>query len=231
MNALVLSSGGLDSTACLAVAINKFSIKNVVALAFVYGQRHAAELTAAKNVTDFYGVPLHTLDAADIFKYSNSALLSSSPLPLDNASYADQIKANKKINTYVPFRNGLFLSAAAAFADSLFEDTTELFIGVHSDDAAGNVYPDCSADFIAAMSAAIRIGTYDKIHVVAPFLSKSKADVVKTGLQLNAPFHLTRSCYERDDIPCGKCATCLDRQRAFELNGIKDPALPGERHD
>ncbi|MBR2733118.1 MAG: 7-cyano-7-deazaguanine synthase, partial [Selenomonadaceae bacterium] len=100
-----------------------------------------------------------------------------------------------------------------------------LYVGVHSDDAAGNAYADCSAQFIAAMSAAVRIGTYEKIHVVAPFLCQKKSDVVKVGLELGAPYQLTRSCYERGDKPCGKCATCIDRARAFELNGVTDPAL------
>ena len=116
------------------------------------------------------------------------------------------------------------ISMAASFADGLFDDSVEIYIGVHSDDA-GNAYPDCSAPFVAAMSDAIRIGTYEKIQLVAPFLNKKKSDVVKVGLELGAPYHLTRSCYERGDKPCGQCATCIDRARAFELNGVADPAL------
>ena len=225
--AVVLSSGGLDSTTCLALAVNKLGAENVAALSISYGQRHAKELQAAQNVAHFYNVPHYQLDAAQIFEHSNSALMNSSTQALDSSSYADQMKNNhsNKISTYVPFRNGLFLSMAASFADSLFDEPVELFIGVHSDDVAGSAYPDCSAQFVAAMSAAVRIGTYEKIRLNAPFLCQSKADIVKVGLELGAPYHLTWSCYERGEVPCGQCATCLDRAKAFKLNGVKDPAL------
>ena len=223
--AVVLSSGGLDSTTCLALALSKYSPADVAALAVSYGQRHAKELDAARLVAHFYHVPLYCLDASEIFKLSDSSLLRTSDAPLETSTYAEQIHDNPRIATYVPFRNGLFLSMAAAFADSLFHDEVELYIGVHSDDAAGHAYADCSAQFVAAMSAAVRIGTYDKVHLVAPFLCQSKVDVVKAGLELGAPYELTWSCYEGGDTPCGKCATCLDRARAFELNGVPDPAL------
>ena len=227
MKAVVLLSGGLDSTTCLAMAIDKLGVENVSAVSIFYGQRHAAELNAARAVAKFYNVAHYELDAAEIFRRSNSALLDTSTAALDTGSYAAQIEKNQspRIATYVPFRNGLMISMAASFADGLYDDDVELYVGVHSDDAAGNAYADCSAQFIAAMSAAVRIGTYEKIHVVAPFLCQKKSDVVKVGLELGAPYQLTRSCYERGDKPCGKCATCIDRARAFELNGVADPAL------
>ncbi len=228
LKAVILSSGGLDSTTCLAMAVNKYGAKNVSALSIFYGQRHAKELEAANNVAEFYNVAHYELDAAEIFKLSHSALLDTSTESLEESSYAAQIEKNNspRIATYVPFRNGLMLSMAASFADSLYDDDfIEIYIGVHSDDAAGHAYADCSAPFVAAMSAAIRIGTYEKIRLVAPFLCQKKSDVVKVGLELGAPYHLTWSCYERGDKPCGKCATCLDRAQAFALNGVKDPAL------
>ena len=227
MNAVVLLSGGLDSTTCLAIAANKFGVENISAVSIFYGQRHATELESARAVAKFYNVAHYELDAAEIFRNSNSALLSTSTAELDKTSYAAQIENNNspRIATYVPFRNGLMISMAASFADSLYDDSVELYIGVHSDDLAGNAYADCSEDFIAAMSDAVRIGTYEKIHVVAPFLCKKKSDVVKVGLELGAPYHLTRSCYERGDKPCGQCATCIDRANAFAINGVADPAL------
>ena len=230
MKAVVLASGGVDSTTCLAMAVKKFGAENVTALSVYYGQRHGKELEAARNVAQFYNVTQYELDAAEIFRHSNSSLLNTSTAPLEKSSYAAQIEKNHspKIATYVPFRNGLMLAMAASFADGFCDDdddAIELYIGVHSDDAAGSAYADCSAQFVAAMSAAIRIGTYEKIRIVAPFLCQKKSDVVKVGLELGAPYHLTWSCYERGEIPCGKCATCLDRARAFELNGVKDPAL------
>ena len=226
--AVVLTSGGLDSTTCLAMAVKKYGAVNVSAVSIFYGQRHAKELEAARNVAKFYNVNHYELDAAEIFKWSHSALLETSTESLDKSSYAAQIEKNHspRISTYVPFRNGLMLSMAASFADSIYDDDlVELYIGVHADDVAGHAYADCSAPFVAAMSAAVRIGTYEKIRLVAPFLCQSKADVVKAGLELHAPYHLTWSCYERGDKPCGQCATCLDRARAFELNGVEDPAL------
>ena len=225
--AVVLSSGGLDSTTCLAMAVNKLGAENISALSIFYGQRHAKELEAARAVAKFYNVAHYELDAAEIFSHSNSILLATSNEPLENISYAAQIQKNNspRISTYVPFRNGLFLSMAASFADGLYNDSVELYIGVHADDAAGHAYADCSTPFVAAMSAAVRIGTYEKIHLVAPFLCQKKSEVVKVGLELGVPYELTWSCYERGDTPCGQCATCLDRARAFELNGVKDPAL------
>ena len=228
MKAVVLSSGGLDSTTCLAMAVKKLGAENVSALSIFYGQRHERELQSARAVAKFYNVNYYELDAAEIFKNSNSALLNTSTESLEKSSYAAQKEKNNspRIATYVPFRNGLMISMAASFADGLYDDdSVELYIGVHSDDVAGDAYADCSAQFIASMSAAVRIGTYEKIRLVAPFLCQKKSDVVKVGLELNAPYHLTWSCYERGDKPCGQCATCIDRAKAFELNGLKDPAL------
>ena len=226
--AVVLSSGGLDSTTCLAIAVNKLGSENVSALSIFYGQRHAKELEAARKVAKFYNVTHYEFDAAEIFSHSDSALLDNSTATLEKSTYAAQIIKNRspKVNTYVPFRNGLMLSMAASFADGLYDfPNVELYIGVHSDDTAVNAYADCSAKFIAAMSAAIRIGTYEKIHLVAPFLCQNKAEVVKVGLELGVPYELTWSCYEGGDKPCGQCATCLDRAAAFAANGVKDPSL------
>ncbi len=228
MKAVVLSSGGVDSTTCLAIAVKKLGAENVSALSIFYGQRHAKELQAAQAVAKFYGVNQYELDASEIFTHSHSALLETSTESLEKGSYAAQKKKNRspRIATYVPFRNGLFLSMAASFADGLYEnDSVELYVGVHSDDVTGDAYADCSAKFIASMSAAVRIGTYEKIRLVAPFLCEKKSDVVKVGLELKVPYELTWSCYERGDKPCGQCATCIDRAKAFELNGVKDPAL------
>ena len=227
MKAVVLSSGGLDSTTCLAIAVNKFGAQNVAALSIFYGQRNAAELNAARAVADFYKVTRYELDAAEIFSHSKSAMLAASTESLEKGSYAAQMSKNNspQISTYVPFRNGLMISIAASFAYDLCEDVLDLYVGIHADDAAEAAYADCRADFVAAMSAAIRIGTYEKIRLIAPFLCQKKSDVVKVGLELGVPYELTRSCYERGDKPCGQCATCIDRARAFALNGVDDPAL------
>lgn len=226
MKAVVLSSGGLDSTTCLGIAVNKYGSENVVAVSIFYGQRHEKELESAKKVAEFYKVKRFEFDAAQVMKFSDSALLNTSTENLEKKSYAEQVQENQRIATYVPFRNGLMISMAASFADGFFgSEDCEIYIGVHQDDAAVNAYADCSANFISAIGQAVEIGTYGKIKIVAPFLGKNKADVVKIGLGLKVPYELTWSCYERGNIPCGKCATCIDRAKAFELNGIKDPAL------
>lgn len=226
LRAVVLSSGGLDSTTCLAIAVDKLGKENVSTVSIFYGQRHARELSCARIIAEYYGVNHYEFDAAAIMKDSNSALLNTSTKNLDHSTYGEQIKKNSRVETYVPFRNGLMLSMAASFADSLYNDSeVQLYIGVHQDDTAVNAYPDCSEKFIRAIGDAINIGTYGKIKIVAPFLGKTKADVVKIGTDLAVPYEITWSCYERGDVPCGKCATCLDRAKAFSLNGLNDPAL------
>ena len=226
MKAVVLSSGGLDSTTCLAIAVDKLGKQNVSSVSIFYGQRHARELSCARIIADYYGINHYEFNTAEILKFSNSALLNSSTKNLQHSTYGEQVKNNKHIETYVPFRNGLMLSMAASFADSLYNDSeVELYIGIHQDDVAVNAYPDCRADFIEAISTAIKIGTYDKIKVVTPFLGKTKAEVVRIGTELAVPYELTWSCYERGDKPCGRCATCLDREKAFAANGLTDPAL------
>ena len=223
--ALVLSSGGIDSTTCLAIAINKYGKENVVSLSIAYGQKHTKELECAKAVADYYEVEHLTLDLSSIFRYSDCSLLSHSNKDIPMESYADQLSKTDgaPVSTYVPFRNGLFLSCAASIA--LSKDCSILYYGAHSDDAAGNAYPDCSLEFQDAISAAIHIGSGDALTVEAPFVSMTKADVVRTGLELQAPYHLTWSCYSGEDAPCGTCGTCLDRAAAFAANGVKDPAL------
>lgn len=225
MNALVLASGGVDSTTCLGLAVSKYGKEHVAALAMFYGQKHDKELECARKVAEFYAVSLYTMDLSTIFEYSNCSLLQHSDEKIPKASYAEQIEQTNgaPVSTYVPFRNGLFLSAAASFA--LSKDCSVLYYGAHSDDAAGNAYPDCSDVFNNAMNQAIYEGSGHCLRVEAPFLNLTKADVVKKGLELGVPYHLTWSCYEGQDKPCGVCGTCIDRRRAFELNGVKDPIL------
>lgn len=225
MKALVLLSGGLDSATCLGIAVDKFGAENVSAVSIFYGQRHQRELSCATKLSEHYGIKRYEFDAAAIFSKSDSALLNSSEKNLSHETYGEQVKKNPRVDTYVPFRNGLFISVAASFADSIFDEPTEIFIGVHQDDTAADAYPDCRADFIQSIGDAVKIGTFGKLKLVAPFLGKNKSDIVKIGLDLKVPYELTWSCYERGDKPCGKCATCLDRAAAFAANNIPDPAL------
>ncbi len=225
MKALVLSSGGVDSSTCLALAIEKYGAKNVVALAIRYGQKHLKELEAAEKVAAHYGVEHLTLDLSPIFAYSDCSLLAHSDAAIPQESYAEQLAktGGAPVSTYVPFRNGLFLSAAASVA--LSKDCSVLYYGAHHDDAAGNAYPDCSEEFYRAMDEALCAGSGDQLHLEAPFIDWTKADVVREGLRLHVPYELTWSCYEGGEKPCGKCGTCRDRAQAFALNGVVDPAL------
>lgn len=225
MKALVLFSGGLDSTTCLALAVDKYGAENVIALSIYYGQKHDKEIRAAQKLADYYGVEWKTLDLTKIFADSNCSLLAQSDMDIPQTAYADQLAetGGKPVSTYVPFRNGLFLSSAASIA--LSNDCGVIYYGAHSDDAAGNAYPDCSAEFNDAMNRAIYLGSGDQLHIEAPFVELTKADVVKLGLELKVPYELTWSCYEGHDKPCGVCGTCRDRLAAFAANNVADPLV------
>lgn len=225
MKALVLLSGGVDSATCLGLAADRYGKENVVPLSVSYGQKHTREIEAAKKIADYYQVELLLLDLAVIFQYSDCSLLERSAQEIPKEAYVKQIEKSggKPVSTYVPFRNGLFLSSAASIA--LSKGCGIIYYGAHSDDAAGNAYPDCSSAFNEAMNQAIYIGSGKQLQLEAPFVSWTKAEVVKKGLELKVPYELTWSCYEGGDRPCGKCGTCIDRAAAFEKNGITDPAM------
>lgn len=226
MKILVLSSGGVDSTTCLAMAVKEVGAENVLALSVYYGQKHDKEIQAAKKVAEYYGVRRMELDLSVIFAGSNCSLLKQSTEDIPLESYAQQIEethGEKPVSTYVPFRNGLFLSSAASIA--LSHGCSKIMYGAHADDAAGAAYPDCSVDFVGAMNQAIYLGSGNQLTIEAPFVALTKADVVKKGLELGVPYELTWSCYEGGEKPCGKCGTCIDRQKAFEKNGTIDPLL------
>ena len=222
MKALVLFSGGVDSTTCLAIAVEKYGKNNVTALSISYGQKHTKEIQAAEKIAAYYGVELKRLDLARIFEGSDCSLLSSSSEDIPKESYAEQLKKTdgKPVSTYVPFRNGLFLSCAASVA--LSNGCTEIYYGIHTDDAAGNAYPDCSEEFNNAINSAIYIGSGNALKVTAPFVNMKKADIVAEGLKLKVPYKMTWSCYEGGEKPCGVCGTCRDRIAAFRANGITE---------
>lgn len=226
MKAVVLSSGGVDSTTCVGLAVHKYGKENVSSLSVLYGQKHDKELECARKIADYYGIKHYEIDLSEVMKFSNCSLLKHSDQNIEHRSYAEQLKETdgNPVATYVPFRNGLFLSAVASLALSIYpNDEVEVYCGMHADDAAGNAYPDCSVAFNEAMGKAIYLGSGNKIHVVSPLVNMNKAGVVKLGLSLKVPYELTWSCYEGHDKACGKCGTCIDRLKAFELNGVKDP--------
>ena len=221
MKALVLLSGGVDSSTCLALAKEKYG--DVVALALYYGQKHSKELAAAEAVAAHYKAPLLKLDLTPVFAFSNCSLLKQSAEEIPLKSYAEQLKTQhgEPVTTYVPFRNGVFLSVAASIA--LAQGCSVIYYGAHADDAAGSAYPDCSDDFNNKMNEGIYLGSGRKVQLVAPFVKMTKKDIVALGIALGVPYELTWSCYCGGEKPCGKCGTCIDRKAAFAANGAADP--------
>lgn len=225
MKAAVLASGGVDSTTALAQAVERYGAAKVTAVSVLYGQKHIKELEAAEKIASYYGVEHISVDAAPLFQYSRASLLQGSPEPVPKECYADQLKKTQgkaPVSTCVPFRNGIFLAAAAGIALSLGSEA--VIYGAHADDAAGAAYPDCSPAFFEAMAAAVWEGSGRQIRLEAPFLAMNKAAVVEIGLRLRVPYELTWSCYEGDAEPCGQCGTCRDRAAAFAANRVSDPA-------
>ena len=208
MKAMVLFSGGVDSTTALALAVEKYGASEVLALSIYYGQKHKKELEAAQKVVNYYGVAWKQLDLTTIFADSNCSLLENSTEEIPQESYAEQLEKTNgaPVSTYVPFRNGLFLASAASMA--LSNGCEVIYYGPHADDAAGNYE-----------------GSGHELRVEAPFVTWTKKDIVKKGLELHVPYELTWSCYEGGEKPCGVCGTCRDRQAAFLANGVEDPLL------
>ena len=226
---VVLNSGGVDSTTAVGLAVDRYGNENVVTVSVFYGQKHDVELQCAKDIAEHYKVKHIELDLSPIMQYSNCPLLSNSTEEIKHKSYAQQIEEDGEgmVSTYVPFRNGLLLSSVASIAMSLLEDGKHnkavIYLGAHADDAAGEAYADCSKPFTDAMYEAIKIGTYGKVEVEAPFVEMCKADIVELGLKLNVPYELTHSCYEGERPSCGTCGTCIDRINAFKKNNAIDP--------
>ena len=223
MKALVLFSGGLDSSVCLGLAVKEYGADQVLALSVFYGQKHKKELEASEKLAAWYGVRRITLDLGEIFRGSNCTLLEAAAEEIPHEEYAAQLEKTDgaPVNTYVPFRNGLFLSSAASVA--LSHGCQVIYYGAHADDAAGSAYPDTSEAFNSAIAQAIYLGSGKALRIVAPFIDQPKSKVVAVGTEIGVPFQLTCSCYEGREKACGLCGTCRDRLRAFRENGLKDP--------
>lgn len=219
---IVLLSGGIDSTTALAVEASIRKPSEILALTLFYGQKHDREIESAKKVAEHFNVQHMIRDLSEVFSLDrNCSLLKSSAAEIPKSTYQTQIKTTGTPSTYVPFRNGVFLSYAAAIAYSIGAE--EIICGVHADDDAGAAYYDCSLPFFYYMKYAIKYGTGEKVVLYMPFIYFKKADIVRVGVEYDAPFHLTWSCYEGKETPCFKCATCIDRLKAFEANGLVDP--------
>lgn len=223
---LVLASGGLDSTTLLFKAVKEVGAENVAALNSFYGQRHSKEAEYFEYQCNHLGIKeKYCLDLSNVFQWDKNCTLLGNDKEIKHSSYEEQLKEKNgdPVDTFVPFRNGLFLSVAASVAYSVKADV--IWYGAHKDDAAGNAYPDCSKAFTASMFNAIWEGTGGKIKVEAPLIDLNKSGVVALGIEngmVQNDFNHTWSCYEGKDKPCGTCATCVDRSKALEDNGLKD---------
>ena len=215
--AVVLLSGGLDSTTTLAQAIADGN--EVVALSFRYGQRHSKELVSAANVANYYGVK-HVIVDMDLSMFRSALTRDDIEVPenRDESQMGSDIPV-----TYVPARNIIMLSVAAGLCESV--DADRIYIGANVIDYSG--YPDCRPEFFYAFEKMINVGTKagvegHPIRIETPILQCSKADIVRLGKKLEAPLHLTWSCYEGGEKACGKCDSCQLRLRGFEEAGYKD---------
>lgn len=218
--AVVLASGGLDSTVAATVAQ-----RDGYALALLtidYRQRHAVEVQRAKQVAEALGAERHIVVKVDLRAIGGSALTDTLPVPKNRH---ESERGRDVPNTYVPGRNLIFLSLAAAQAEVL--GASVIYFGANVVDYSG--YPDCRQEFIKAVETVLRVGTKAgmtsrHIEIRAPLLRLSKADIIRLGLTLNAPFHLTHSCYDPVGlVACGHCDSCLIRRRGFAEAGVVDP--------
>jgi 7-cyano-7-deazaguanine synthase len=214
--AVVLLSGGLDSTTALALA--KKDGFEIYALTFNYGQKHAIEVNRARRIAETLGVVEHRVMDLDLASLAHSALTSDQKVPKNREQIGGDIPP-----TYVPARNLIFLSCAAAWAETL--QSRNIFIGISCADYSG--YPDCRSEFIESFRTCVNAATKtgvegNPIKVNAPFLYKTKAEIVKMGLDMNLDYSLTHSCYDPrpDGSPCGGCDSCILRRRAFEELGL-----------
>ncbi len=223
--AVVLSSGGLDSTTVMAIA--KSEGFDICSLTFHYGQRHSIELEAAHNVSKAMGAVKHLIIDIDLTPIGGSALTDNIEVPKGRSE--EEMKDEIPI-TYVPARNTIFLSYALAWAEVL--EASDIFIGVNAVDYSG--YPDCRPEYIQAYEHMANLATKAgiagnaKLKIRTPLISMTKAEIIKKGLELEVDYGLTHSCYDPtpDRQACGQCDSCLLRQKGFAEAGIPDPAQP-----
>lgn len=220
--AVVLLSGGLDSTTVLAIAREQGF--EPYALSFHYGQRHIQELVAAESVARSQGVVKHVVAQIDLREFGGSALTADIAVPKGRTAVD---MSNGIPITYVPARNTVFLSFALAWAETL--GASDIFIGVNALDYSG--YPDCRPEYIAAYETMANLATkagvegIQKLKIHTPLISLTKAQIVQEGMRLGVDYAETSSCYDpgEDGKPCGACDSCVLRAKGFAEAGLKDP--------
>lgn len=222
--AVILLSGGLDSTTVLAIA--KDEGFRPYALSFRYGQRHEVELAAARRVADAMGAADHVVADIDLRAFGGSALTADIAVP--HHQRVEDLSEGIPV-TYVPARNTIFLSFALAWAETL--DASDVFIGVNALDYSG--YPDCRPEYIAAYESMANLATKagvegrQHLRIHTPLIDLTKAQIIQRGVELGVDYGLTHSCYDPDSDgrACGTCDSCLLRQKGFAEVGMEDPAI------
>ena len=213
--ALVVFSGGMDSSTALWWARREFSA--VSAVSFSYGAKHnARELAAANIICRKFNIPRLEIPLDFIGKYFHSSLLKTGGSIPEGAYNEDNMAS-----TVVPFRNGIMLAAAAGLAED--SGCSAVILGNHSGDHA--IYPDCRPEFIDGMARAIETGTGGKVKLLSPFCRMTKGQIAALGAELGVDYSLTWSCYNGREKHCGKCGTCRERKDAFREAGISDPTV------
>ncbi|MGP0565838.1 7-cyano-7-deazaguanine synthase QueC [Nitrospina sp. 32_T5] len=222
--AIVLLSGGLDSTTVLAIARNEGF--QPFTLSFDYGQRHRIELERAAVVAEVFGAKDHRVVSVDLAQFGGSALTADIAVPTGRsaAEMAGEIPI-----TYVPARNTVFLSYALAYAE--VTGSHDLFLGVNALDYSG--YPDCRPEYIRAFETMANLATKagvegtERLTIHTPLIEMTKAQIIKKGLELGVDYGLTHSCYDPrpGGVPCGGCDSCLLRKKGFDEAGVEDPLL------
>lgn len=222
--AVVLVSGGLDSTTCLAMA--RAEGYDLYALSFDYQQRHRVEVEAARRVVASFGVREHLVLQLPLGKIGGSALTDAIDVPKDVP--LEEMGSRIPV-TYVPARNTIFLSFALGWAEVL--GAADIFVGVNALDYSG--YPDCRPEYIAAFEAMANLATKEtvegamRVHVRTPLIQMTKAEIIRTGLELGVDYGQTHSCYDPDALgrACGRCDSCRLRRKGFEEAGAPDPTI------
>jgi 7-cyano-7-deazaguanine synthase len=220
--AVVLSSGGIDSTTAMAIA--RYEGFKIYSLSFFYGQRHAFELQAAQKVANAIGVTKHLVINIDLKQIGGSSLTDDIDVPKDRG---EQEMTRGIPVTYVPARNTIFLSFALAWAEVL--KSSDIFIGVNAIDYSG--YPDCRPEYIDAFERMANLATKAgvegaaNIRIRTPLIHLTKAQIIQKGMELGVDFALTHSCYDPSPqgLACGKCDSCFLRRKGFKEAGVTDP--------
>jgi 7-cyano-7-deazaguanine synthase len=223
-SAIILSSGGLDSTTCLAIARAE-GFGPIYSLSFDYGQRHRHELVAAAAVAKAMGAKEHRVIRIDLRQFGKSALTDAIEVPKDREP-GRMVEEGIPI-TYVPARNTIFLSYALAWAEVL--GATDVFIGVNAVDYSG--YPDCRPEYISAfekmanLATKMTVGGGRAFAIHASLIHLSKAQIIRRGMELGVDYGMTHSCYDPDEMgrACGRCDSCVIRKRGFAEAGVGDP--------